>query len=90
MENKRALRGASVGVWRLRKHFLSFTRCSRRGFLCVRGTVSYGRHGIMFALSLRCLRCVLFAYLGFKIFASCFNIFRRALFYLAVFHANYL
>ena len=68
MENKRASRGESVGAWRLRKSFSSFTRCTRRSFLCVRGTMSYGRHGVMFVLSLRHLRRVLFAYFGLKIF----------------------
>ena len=68
-ERKRATREECVGLWHLKKFFLSFMGCSRRGFLGVLGSVSYERHGIMFVLSLRRLRRVLLAYLRFKFFS---------------------
>ena len=83
MENDRAAREDSVGAWRLRKTFSSFMRCSRRGFLCLLGSESYGGNGIMFVLSLTRLRRVV-------LFQSRLNAFRSALFCLAVFYANYL
>ena len=38
----------------------------------------------MFTYSLQCLRPLLFTYLDYKTFASCFRVFRRALFALCV------
>ena len=44
------------------------------------GSKNYEGDIVMLALSLRCLRRYLFMYFGYKISASCFNVFGRALF----------
>ena len=72
----------------LGKIFSSFTRCSRRIFLCVDGELDDEGHGIVFLLTLRRLRRYLFVYFSSKILTSCFTAFRCALFALAVFYAS--
>ena len=72
----------------LGKEFSSFTRCSRRSFLCVGGELGDEGHVVIVLLTLRRLRRFLFVYLSSKFSTSCFNAFRRALFVLAVFYAN--
>ena len=47
-------------------------------------------HGVMFQLALRRLRRYLLRDLSCNIFSKCFNAFRRALFCLVIFYANYL
>ena len=72
----------------LQKDFSSFTRCSRRSFLCVHGDLGDEGHGVIFLLTLRRLRRYSFVHLSSKFSTSCFNAFRRALFVPAVFYAN--
>ena len=66
--------------------FFTFTRCSRQFFLCIHGTQCNERHSIMFLVTIRCFQHVLFVYLGYKAFKSCFNLFHRALFCLVFFY----
>ena len=75
-------RGQGRGV--LRKHFSSFTRCSRRCFLCVDGELGNDEHRVMLLITLRRLQRHLFVYLRSKFSTSCFDAFRRALFVLAI------
>ena len=74
----------------LQKDFSSFTRCSRRSFLCVDGELGDEGYGVIFLLTLRRLRRYLFVYLSSKFSTAWLNAFRRALFVLAVFYANKL
>ena len=83
MVNKRRRAGARAGAWRVTKTSSSFTRCSRRCFLCVEGELGDDGHTVMLLFTLRRLRRYLFVYLSSKILTSCFNTFRRALFVLA-------
>ena len=48
MVNKRGREGRVQGRGVLRNFFSSFTRCSRRSFLCVDGVLDNGRDGVMF------------------------------------------
>ena len=64
MVNKRGREGARAGAWRVRKIFSSFTRCSRRSFLCVDGELGDDRHRVMLLLTLRRLRRYLFVHLS--------------------------
>ena len=68
MENKRKREGVSTGERRLRKSFLTFTRCSRRVLLCVDGLSDDQGHGVMVLLALQCLCRYLFAYLRCEFF----------------------
>ena len=62
--------------------FSSFTRCSRRVFLCTYSELDDGKDGV------GVLRALLFTYLTSKKFSSRFYAFRSALFSLSVFYAN--
>ena len=44
------------GSWRVMKNFPSFTRCSRRVFLCAYSELDDGRDGVGVLHALRCLR----------------------------------
>ena len=72
MVNERGREGRVKGRGVLRNSFSSFTRCSRRRFLCVDGVLDDGRDGVMFLLALRRLRRYLFVYLRSKFSTSCF------------------
>ena len=85
MVNKRGREGARAGAWRVTKKISSFTRCSRRCFLCVDDESGDDGHGVMLLLTLRRLRRYFFSYLSSKFSTSCFNAFRRTLFVLAIF-----
>ena len=56
MVNKRGHAGARAGAWRVTKYFPSFTRCSRRCFLCVDGELGKDGHTVMLLLTLRRLQ----------------------------------
>ena len=60
MVKKRGREGARAGAWRVTKNVSSFTRCSRRCFLCVDGELGDNGHRVMLLLSLRRLRRYLF------------------------------
>ena len=87
---KEGVRKRVQGCGALQKKISSFTRCSRRSFLCVDGVLGDKGHGVMFLLTLRCLQRYLFVYFSSKFSTSCFNAFRCALFVLAVFYGNKL
>ena len=70
------------------KKFSSFTRSSRRGFLCAYSELDYSRNGIRVLRALRCLRRDLFIYFTSKNVSWRFYAFRSALFGLSVFYAN--
>ena len=89
MANGRGREEASAGARRVTKNKnLSFTRCSRRSFLCVGGKLGNEGHGVMLLLTLRRLWRYSFVYLSSKFWTSYFNVCRCALFVLAVFYAN--
>ena len=89
MVKKRGREEASAGVRRVtKKNVSSFTRCSRRSFLCLDGVLGDKGHSVMFLLTLRRLRRYFFVYLSSKFSTSCFNAFRCALFVLAVSYGN--
>ena len=56
MVNKEGVRKRVQGRGVLRKEFSSFTRCSRRSFLCLDGELGNERQGVIFPLTLRRLR----------------------------------
>ena len=68
--------------------FSSFTRCSRRVFLCAYSELDDGRDGVWVLPALRCLRRELFTCYTSKKFSSRFYVFCSALFGLSVFYAN--
>ena len=68
--------------------FSSFTRCSRRVFLCPYSELDDGMVGVGVLRALRCLRRLLFTYLTSKNLSSRFYAFPSALFGLSVFFAN--
>ena len=81
-------RGQGHGV--LRKHFSSFTRRSRHGFLCAYSELDDGRDGARVLRALQCLLRELFIYFTSKKFSSHFYAFPSALFGLSVFYTNQL
>ena len=89
MVNKRGCKVVSAGVRLVTKKISSsFTRCSRRSFLCVDGVLGDDRHSVMFLSTLRRLRRYLFVYLSSKFSTSCSTVFRCALSVLAVFYGT--
>ena len=79
------------GTRRLRIFFTSVTRYSRPVFsLCRRNSATRAtRCYVRFCqIAVQRLRRRLFTYLSYKIFTSCLNAFRRALFALSVLYAN--
>ena len=70
------------------KKFSSFTRCSRRVFLCAYIELDDGKDGVGVPRAVWCLRRELFTYFTSKKFSSRFYAFRSALFGLSVFYAN--
>ena len=85
---KEGVRKQVQGCGVLRKEFSTFTRCSRRSFLCVDGKLGKEGHRVMFLLMLRHLQRYSFVFLSSKFSTSCLNAFCCALFVLAVFYAN--
>ena len=72
------------------ENFSSFTRCSRRVFLCAYSELDDGKDGVGVLRALRCLRRSLITYFTSKSFSSRFYVFRSALFGLSVFYASWL
>ena len=86
--NKKKAAGGVVRGRGCYEKLSSFTRCSRRGFLCAYSELDDGRGGVRVLRALRCLRRKLFTYFTSKNIPSCFYPFRSALFALSVFYAN--
>ena len=84
---KKAAGGVVRGRGVIRK-ILSFTRSSRRGFLCAYSELDNSRDGVRVLRALRCLRRTLSTYFTSKNFSSRFYAFRSALFGLSVFYGN--
>ena len=55
-EEEEGGRARREGSWRVMKIFSSFTRCSRRVFLCAYSELDDGKDGVGVLRALRCLR----------------------------------
>ena len=80
--------GATRGVVASYETFSSFTRCSRRVFLCAYSELHNRRDGVRVLRALRCLQRYLFTYFTSKHFSSRFYAFCSGLFGLSDFYAN--
>ena len=68
--------------------YSSFTRCSRRAFLCAYSELDDERDGVRVPRALQCLRCELFTYFTSNNVSLRFDAFCSALFGLRAFYAN--